>query len=68
MPAHLRRPGNLEQHWVTDTTRIREELGYCETVTRADAVRRTIDWERANPAPADPRALDYAAEDAAISA
>ncbi len=28
MPAHLRRPGNLDQHWVVDTTRIREELGY----------------------------------------
>jgi nucleoside-diphosphate-sugar epimerase len=66
MPAHLRRPGNLDQHWVTDTTRIREELGYREPVARADAVRRTIDWERANPAPADPRAFDYAAEDAAI--
>jgi nucleoside-diphosphate-sugar epimerase len=66
MPAHLRRPGNLDQHWVVDTTRIREELGYREPVARRDAIRRTIDWERANPAPADPRAFDYAAEDAAI--
>jgi nucleoside-diphosphate-sugar epimerase len=67
-PAHLRRPGNLDQHWVVDTTRIREELGYREPIARGETIRRTIEWERANPAPAAPRALDYAAEDAAISA
>lgn len=67
-PAHLRRPGNLDQHWTTDTTRIREELGYREPVARADAIGRTIAWERANAQPGDPRAFDYAAEDAAISA
>ena len=65
-PAHLRSPGNLDQHWVVDTTRIRQELGYREPIARADAIRRTVEWERANPAPADPRAFDYAAEDAAL--
>jgi nucleoside-diphosphate-sugar epimerase len=67
-PPHLRFPGNADQHWVVDTTRIRQELGYREPVARADAIRRSVEWERANPAPADPRAFDYAAEDGAISA
>ena len=67
-PPHLRPPGNADQHWVVDTTRIRQELGYREPIERTEAIRRSVDWERANPAPADPRAFDYAAEDAAISA
>jgi nucleoside-diphosphate-sugar epimerase len=65
-PAHLRAPGNLEQHWTTDTTRIRQELGYTEPIERDEAIRRTVEWERAHPPPIDPRAFDYAAEDAAI--
>jgi len=67
-PAHLRLPGNADQHWVVDTTRIRQELGYREPIAPADAIQRSVEWERANPAAADPRAFDYAAEDAAISA
>lgn len=45
-PEHLRIRGNLEQHWVVDTTRIRRELGYHEPVVRKEAIRRTIEWER----------------------
>ena len=48
-PEHLRMPGNLEQHWVVDPARIRAELGYREHVERAEAIRRTIEWERAHP-------------------
>src|SRR5205823_4016336 len=47
-PAHVRMPGNFDQHWVVDTTRIREELGYREPIARPEAIRRTIEWERAN--------------------
>jgi nucleoside-diphosphate-sugar epimerase len=66
-PAHLRIPGNLAQHWVADTTRIRDELGYCESVPRDEAVRRTIDWERQYPpAGFNPHRIDYTAEDAAL--
>ena len=61
-------PGNFAQHWVVDSTRIREELGYREPIARADAIRRTIEWERANPPVVDPAAFDYAAEDGAIAA
>jgi len=67
MPPHLRMPGNLEQHWSVDTSRIRSELGYREPVDLDDAIARTIAWERAN-APARPlAAIDYAADDAAIA-
>jgi len=67
VPAHLRQPGNLDQHWATETTRIREELGYREPIAQDNAIRRTIEWERANAPPVDPRAFDYEAEDAALS-
>jgi len=69
VPAHLRQPARFEQHWSAQTTRIREDLGYRERVSREDAVRRTIEWERANPpAQIDPRQFDYAAEDAVLAA
>jgi len=45
-PAHLRQPGNLDQHWVVDTTRIRDELGFAEPIARQEAIARTIEWER----------------------
>jgi nucleoside-diphosphate-sugar epimerase len=64
MPQHLLMPGNTDQHWTIDTTRIREELGYCEVVAQADAIRRTIEWERANPTESSPHAFNYDAEDA----
>jgi nucleoside-diphosphate-sugar epimerase len=69
MPAHLRRPGNHEQHWTTSSARIRRELGYEEPVALSEAVRRTIAWEREDP-PVDSflAQFDYGAEDAAIAA
>jgi nucleoside-diphosphate-sugar epimerase len=66
-PAHLRWPGNLDQHWATETTRIRHELGYEEPIERDEAIRRTIEWERAHAPSIDPRAFDYAEEDAALA-
>jgi nucleoside-diphosphate-sugar epimerase len=65
-PAHLLMPGNIDQHWTIDTTRIREELGYREVIAQADAFRRTIEWERANPTSSSPHVFDYDAEDAAL--
>ena len=67
VPAFLRLPGRLEQHWMVDTSRIRAELGYAEPVPRDDAIRRTVAWERAHPPEVDPAQFDYAAEDAALS-
>jgi nucleoside-diphosphate-sugar epimerase len=65
-PAHLVQPGNSAQHWEADSTRIRRELGYCERVPLEEAIRRTIEWERARPpGEFNPYKFDYAAEDAA---
>jgi nucleoside-diphosphate-sugar epimerase len=66
-PKHLANEMNTAQQLVTDTRRIRRELGYSEPTPPEEALRRTIEWERANPpAQIDPAAYDYAAEDAAM--
>ncbi len=68
-PAHLVPPGNPAQHWDADSSRIRRELGYAEPVPLDEAIRRTIEWERANPTLAfNPYPFDYPAEDAALNA
>jgi len=67
----------MVQHWVVDTSRIRQEVGYAEPIPLDEALRRTLEWERVNP-PDDflqkqlaryDHALrfDYAAEDAALA-
>lgn len=64
IPAWMEWGGNADQDWVSDTTRIREELGYQEIVPQAEALRRTVEWERANPPEKiDPEHFDYARED-----
>jgi nucleoside-diphosphate-sugar epimerase len=57
-------PFNIDQDLVTDSRRIRTELGYTEVVAPEEALRRTVAWERDN-LPDPP--LDYAAEDAVIA-
>ncbi|MGV2827117.1 NAD-dependent epimerase/dehydratase family protein [Myxosarcina sp. GI1(2024)] len=49
MPASWKFKLNLDQYWVTDSTRIRTQLGYTEIVDRYEALRKTIAWERKNP-------------------
>ena len=59
---------HFEHHWVVDTTRIRAELGYMEVVAQEEALRRTVEWQRANPLEKyDPKDFDYAAEDAVLA-
>jgi nucleoside-diphosphate-sugar epimerase len=66
-PKHLLWPGNTAQHVVASSERIRKELGYHEQLPREEAIRRTIEWERANP-PTEPIAqFNYEAEDEALS-
>jgi nucleoside-diphosphate-sugar epimerase len=66
-PAHLRQPYNTAQDWNVSSERIRTELGFTEPVAIPEALRRTIEWERANPPSDLPVAtFDYVAEDAAI--
>ena len=65
LPAHRRAPGNTAQHWVTDTSKFRRELGVGEAIAREEAIRRTVEWERANPPGGfTPHQFDYGAEDA----
>lgn len=61
-------PTNYEHHWVVDTTRIRAELGYMEVVPPEEAIRRTVEWQLANPRKEyDPKEFDYATEDSILA-
>jgi nucleoside-diphosphate-sugar epimerase len=53
-----------EQHLVSDTTRIREELGYEEVIPDDKGMKRTIAWEREHPPKKiDPGQFNYQKED-----
>jgi nucleoside-diphosphate-sugar epimerase len=63
--GHLGNTGfNTDQDLAMDSSRIRAELGYRESIDPGEALRRTVAWERANP-PAEP--VDFAVEDALIA-
>jgi nucleoside-diphosphate-sugar epimerase len=66
-PRHLLSLGNTAQHLVATSERIRKELGYHELLPREEAIRRTIEWERANPPAAPAAQFDYEAEDQALA-
>jgi nucleoside-diphosphate-sugar epimerase len=62
--GRLHEQGNFEHHWVVDTTRIRAELGYMEVLAQEEALRRTVEWQWANPLEKyDPKEFDYETED-----
>ena len=64
LPKHLKTEYNFNQHMDTDTSRIRNELGFSEPVSREEAMIRTVEWERANPPEKiNPADYDYDAED-----
>jgi nucleoside-diphosphate-sugar epimerase len=66
LPQHLRAPYEPTQDLVMDSSRIRAELGYQETVSEDAALKRTIAWEKSTEAvPGDPGPAEYAAEDSA---
>jgi nucleoside-diphosphate-sugar epimerase len=68
LPAHLAEKIDTNQHLVTDSTRIRQELGYSEPIPLNEALKRTVAWERANPAEGiDAKQFDYAAEDVVLA-
>jgi nucleoside-diphosphate-sugar epimerase len=67
LPAHLAENLDFRQDWVVDTSRIRLELGYAETVSADECLKRTVVWERENEATRDPKKFDYVAEDAALA-
>jgi nucleoside-diphosphate-sugar epimerase len=64
LPGRLGFEIDPDQHYVLDTSKIRDELGYREQIPQEEALARTIAWERANPPEKiDPDDFDYAAED-----
>jgi nucleoside-diphosphate-sugar epimerase len=67
-PLHLRDAYNYSQDLAYDTTRIGSELGYKETVSVDEGLRRTIAELRLHPLALDAAQFDYAAEDAALEA
>lgn len=68
LPEHLTVDSDCTHHLFTDTSRIRTELGYDERISREEALRRTIKWERMHPpAEVNPAQFDYAAEDEALT-
>lgn len=64
LPENLQSGIHTAQDLVADTSRIRRELGYSEKTSMRSAIRKTIEWESANPPEViDPDQFDYPAED-----
>jgi NAD-dependent epimerase/dehydratase family protein len=64
LPESMRADYDERQEYVVSSQRIRDELGFEERVPLSEGLRRTIEWERANPP--DGVSFDYAAEDEAL--
>jgi nucleoside-diphosphate-sugar epimerase len=66
-PPSLPRNLNLDQHLDMDTEKIRRELGYGETLSRGEALEKTVAWDREHPPiDIDPAQFDYPAENAIL--
>jgi nucleoside-diphosphate-sugar epimerase len=67
-PPNLPRELNLDQHLDMNTTKIRENLGYKEIISRRRALETTLNWDRQHPPQhVDHNQFDYAAEDAILN-
>ncbi len=65
LPPHLHSALAMTQDLIMNTDRIRRDLGYHERVDMDRGLEHTIAWERDQPpAPDDPGAAQYQAEDA----
>jgi nucleoside-diphosphate-sugar epimerase len=62
-PASRTAAVDWAQSLVADTSLIRRDLGFEETVGREEGLLRTVEWERENPPLLDPGQFDYAADD-----
>jgi nucleoside-diphosphate-sugar epimerase len=67
LPKHLAEDYDYRHNLAANTSRIREELGYVEPISREEALKQTVAWERDNP-PKNINAekFDYAAEETAL--
>jgi nucleoside-diphosphate-sugar epimerase len=68
LPDRLQPQMNTDQDLVTDSSSIRQELGYTEPVPLELGISRTVEWERENP-PEQAADLqqDYASEDSILA-
>jgi nucleoside-diphosphate-sugar epimerase len=64
LPIHLRQPLDWRYELWTDTSSIREELGYAESILLDEALERTVEWECSTLDGAEP--LKYDEEDAVL--
>lgn len=64
LPKNMIRDFRMNQHWIVSSDRIRAELDYKENVSFLEGLRRTVDWELANPVNNTEQLLtDYSIED-----
>ena len=67
MPRHLAEDYDYRHNLAANTSRIRAELSYAEPISREEALKQTVAWERDNPPKKiDAEMFNYAAEDAAL--
>ena len=66
LPDSMQPDGNFKQHLCADSTRIRSEIGFKEIIDPAEALRRTLQWEREYPPQLPAERFDYATEDKLI--
>jgi nucleoside-diphosphate-sugar epimerase len=68
LPTTLASGIATHQQLLIDATRIRNELGYQPLISQSEALKQTIQWERANPpSKIDPNDFDYQAEDTILA-
>lgn len=67
LPKHLKTDMNCRHHLVIDTTRLRQELEYKESIDSGEALRRTVDWELSHPPEKNEFGSEYQAEDEALA-
>ena len=67
LPEALRDEHATEHHLDVSSEKIRRELGYKEVTAREEAMRTTVEWERANPPSFKSEDFDYALEDQVLA-
>ncbi len=67
LPEHLRSEIISRHNLDIDTSRIRDELGYRESVGPDEALKSTLEWQRSNLPENGSLAAEYEAEDRVIS-
>jgi nucleoside-diphosphate-sugar epimerase len=68
LPEQKRSNLSWQHDLETDTSLIRNILGFSEPITIGEGLRRTIQWQRLNPPPEiKPEDFDYAAEDRVLA-